>query len=86
LPNEQAQGLQRSGFGQQPDLQPLPQQTINAGYDQYGQPIYQDGPRYGATPAGYVPNQPQLPRRQQVSQRKRASNHRGSHSGVSNDM
>ena len=59
LPNEQAQGLQRSGFGQQPDLQPLPQQTISAGYDQSGQPTYQDGPRYGATPAAYVPNQPQ---------------------------
>ncbi|MDA1051620.1 MAG: hypothetical protein O3C40_14220 [Planctomycetota bacterium] len=57
LPNDQAQGLQRSEFGQQPNLQPLPQQTINAGYNQSGRPVYQADSRHGAMPAGYVPNQ-----------------------------
>ena len=55
LPNDQAQGLQRSGYGQQPSLQPLPQQTINAAYNQFGRPVYQSTPRYGAVPAAYVP-------------------------------
>ena len=59
LPNEPGAGLQRSSYGEQPNLQPLPQQTINTGYNQVGQPVYQNGARYGATPAGYVPNQPQ---------------------------
>jgi len=59
LPNEQAQGLQRSGLGQQPNLQSLPQQTINAGYYQNGQPTYQGDPRHAATPAAYVPSQQQ---------------------------
>jgi hypothetical protein len=58
LPNEQAQGLRRSEFGQQPNLQPLPQQMINAGYSPNGQPTYQGDPRYGVAPAGYVPSQP----------------------------
>ncbi|MEO8493785.1 MAG: secretin N-terminal domain-containing protein, partial [Planctomycetota bacterium] len=59
LPNDQTQELQRSGFGRQPNLQPLPQQTINAGYNQNGQPSYQTEPQYGVSPAGYVPSQPQ---------------------------
>ncbi|MEX1027656.1 MAG: secretin N-terminal domain-containing protein, partial [Candidatus Paceibacterota bacterium] len=59
LPNDQAQGLQRSGLGHRPDLQPLPQQTISAGHYQNGQPAYQSDPRHGATPAAYVPTQPQ---------------------------
>ncbi|MCB9938252.1 MAG: general secretion pathway protein GspD [Planctomycetaceae bacterium] len=61
LPNEQAQGLQRSELSQQPHLQPLPQQTINAGYNQYGQPVYQTQPSYGAVPAAYVPSQQPVP-------------------------
>ncbi|HUG67461.1 MAG TPA: secretin N-terminal domain-containing protein, partial [Pirellulaceae bacterium] len=31
LPNEPGAGLQRSSYGEQPNLQPLPQQTINTG-------------------------------------------------------
>ena len=57
LPHEQTSGLQRSDLDQQPHLQPLPVQTIPAGYNQYGQPVYQQNPRYGATPAAYVPAQ-----------------------------
>lgn len=57
LPHEQTSGLQRSDLDQQPHLQPLPVQTIPAGYNQYGQPVYQQNPRYAATPAAYVPAQ-----------------------------
>ncbi len=57
LPNDQAQGLQRSGIGQQPNLQPLPQPTFNAGNYPNGQPTYQADPRNVATPAAYIPNQ-----------------------------
>lgn len=59
--NEQTQVLQRPAFGQQPDLQPLPQQSISAAYGQSSQPVYQADSRYGATPAAYVPNPPQAP-------------------------
>jgi hypothetical protein len=72
LPSEQAQGLQRSELSQQPHLQPLPQQAINAGYNQYGQPVYQTQPNYGAMPAAYVPSQQPIPQ-PQTSQPQRTS-------------
>lgn len=66
LPNDQAHGLQRSRYGQQPNLEPLPREALNAGINQSGQPSYQNDSRYGATPAGYVPNQ-QPPTRKKPS-------------------
>lgn len=73
LPNEQARGLQRSEFDQQPNLQPLPEQTIPAGYNQFGQPVYQQGPRYGAMPAAYVPAQQPVPQSQANQQLRTSS-------------
>lgn len=73
LPNEQARELQRSEFDQQPHLQPLSEQTSNAGYNQYGQPVYPADPRYATVPAAYVPSQqPALPT-QPIQQKPKSS-------------
>ena len=59
LPNEHSQ-LLPPGASSQPGLQQPPSPAVNATYNEFGQPVSQADPRYGAAPAAYMPP-PQQP-------------------------